>query len=106
MPFTTPTLLQRAQARATALVRQHLIDDDPREVLPWEITPPPELRLRQGWELEPVDPPHPLRLYAVVIVTVLAVVALAGCGGGGDDPQDPAASTQPVDCHAHPELCQ
>lgn len=74
-----PTLLQRAQARAAGLVRQHLIDDDPKDVPPWQAPPAPEVRLRQGWELEPIDPPHPWRLYLLVLTLALVGFALGGC---------------------------
>jgi hypothetical protein len=100
---TVPTLIQRTLDRAAAIVRTHLIDDDPKDVPPWEVAPPPELRLRQGWELEPIDPPHPWRLYALAFVAILTIFALSGCGGGGDDAPD--ATTQPPDCRARPELC-
>ena len=49
-----------------------------------------------------------LRLLAFVWLCVLLAV-LAGCGGGGDEPcaeDPPPPNTQPVDCHARPELCQ
>ena len=37
------------------------------------------------------------------------VALLTGCGGGGDDPaadDEHTALVGPVDCRAHPELCQ
>lgn len=46
----------------------------------------------------------------ILILAMIAciVLALTGCGGGGDDdePTGPNASTQPVDCKTHPELCK
>lgn len=48
-----------------------------------------------------------LRLLALSSLCALLAV-LAGCGGCDDACEDdaPPPSTQPVDCHLHPELCQ
>ena len=48
-----------------------------------------------------------LRLLAFAWLCLLLAV-LAGCGGGDDACEDepPPPNTQPVDCHARPELCQ
>ena len=43
------------------------------------------------------------RLIAAAAALALAVL-LAGCGGG--DWPDEIATTDPVDCKAHPELCR
>jgi hypothetical protein len=39
-----------------------------------------------------------------VAVIVWCALLLTACGGGGDAPPD--QTTQPVDCHAHPEACK
>lgn len=49
-----------------------------------------------------------LRMLAILWLALLLATLLAACGGGGDEPQcDDATppSTNPVDCHLHPELC-
>ena len=47
---------------------------------------------------------------AILLALLFAACALAGalltgCGGGDDD-DEPQASTQPVNCAAHPEACK
>lgn len=52
----------------------HIIDTDPYEL------PHPTVRLRQGWELEPIDPGHPWLLYLVAFLFgLLAVGGMGGC---------------------------
>jgi hypothetical protein len=43
---------------------------------------------------------------ARIFLALLATMCLLGCGGGSDPADDDRATTQPVDCHARPELCQ
>jgi len=63
--------------------------------------------VREGWEDEPIAPPHPWVFYAACAVCGFFLFLLVGCGGGGDEPpcDDTPPNSQPVDCKARPELC-
>lgn len=47
----------------------------------------------------------PLVLLAIVLLIGLAG-GVTGCGGSDADDNDGRATSQPVDCKAHPEACQ
>lgn len=49
-----------------------------------------------------------LASWLLPVLILLASSLVGACGGGGDDaaPPEPAASTQPVNCSAHPEQCK
>lgn len=53
----------------------------------------------------------PALRWPLILLLILVLIGLAGgitaCGGGSaDDDDERDATTQPIDCHAHPEHCQ
>ena len=64
------------------------------------------MKLRPGWEHEPIAPPIPWALYGLLVAATVLLSALLSGFGGGSDEDDQQASTQPVNCAVTPEQCK
>lgn len=65
----------------------------------------PPLKLREGWEHEPIELPITPRWALMGLAVLLLTLLLSACGGGDCDDDD-TKNTGPVDCRAHPEQCR